>query len=81
MWASLPKLLKGTDLLITATAEVRLTPTGTDINSSTAPVWNSKSFVDCLNCGWAGIVGDLAIVAAKKDSGSERIAERFRKER
>lgn len=51
---------KGTHLLKTATAEVLLTSTGTDIDPNTAFVWNSKSLVRCLNCGWAGMVGDLA---------------------
>jgi hypothetical protein len=67
-----PNCDKGTEILITANAEVLLTPTGTDIDSGTVPVWNSTSFVDCLYCGWAGKVGDLVNVAIKKESGSER---------
>ena len=60
-------------ILITASAaEVLLTPTGTDIDTSTAPVWDSTFFVDCLNCGWAGTVGDLLQASIKKASGSER---------
>jgi hypothetical protein len=67
------------EILITANAEVLLTPRGTDIDSSTAPVWNSASPVDCLNCGWAGTVGDLLNVVMKKEPGSERVDEAVRK--
>jgi hypothetical protein len=74
-----PSCEKGTDLLVTANVEVLLTSTGTDIDTSTAPVWNKTSFVDCLNCGWAGTVGDLATVGAKKEPGSERVDESVRK--
>ena len=64
---------------MTASAEVLLTPTGTDIDAGTAPVWNRTSFVDCLNCGWSRMVGDLATSAVKKEPGSERIDEALRK--
>jgi hypothetical protein len=42
-------------------------------------VWDSKSFVDCLNCGWTGTVGDLATVGIKKEPASERVDEAVRK--
>jgi hypothetical protein len=74
-----PNCDRGTDLLITANVEVILTPTGTDIDSSSTPVWNRKSFVDCLNCGWAGTVGDLNTIGVKKQAGSERIDQALRK--
>jgi hypothetical protein len=74
-----PNCAKGTDLLVTASVEVVLTSTGTDIDSRTSPVWNSTSLVDCLNCGWAGTVGDLTTVGIKKEPGSERIDEALRK--
>jgi hypothetical protein len=70
-----PNCDKGTEILITANAEVLLTPTGTDIDSSTAPGWNNSSFVDCLNCGWAGTVGDLLQASIKKEAESERAGE------
>lgn len=75
-----PNCDTGTDLLVTASVEVLLTLTGTDFDSNSAPVWNRLSFVDCLNCGWAGTVDDLTTVGIKKEPGSERVAERFRKE-
>ena len=71
---------RGTELQVTATVEVLLTYTGT-IDATTTPVWNQTSPVDCLNCGWAGTVGDLATVGIKKQSASERVAERFRKDK
>lgn len=76
-----PNCERGTDLQVTATVEILLTPTGTDIDSRTVPVWNKTAVVDCLNCGWSGTVEDLATVAVKKEPTSERAAERFRKER
>lgn len=75
-----PNCDKGTEILITAHAEVLLTPTGTDIDSSTAPVWNNSSFVDCLNCGWAGTVGDLVHVVMGKEPTSERVDESKKRE-
>jgi hypothetical protein len=63
---------KGTDLLITANVEILLTPTGTDFDATTTPVWNRTSFVDCLNCGWSGTMGDLTTIGVKKEPGSER---------
>ena len=49
-----PNCHKGTELLITASAEVLLTSTGTDIDKETIPVWNDTSYADCLICGWEG---------------------------
>jgi hypothetical protein len=54
-----PYCNRGTDLLVAARVEILLTPNGTDIDATTTPVWSQTSFVDCLNCGWAGKVGDL----------------------
>ena len=76
-----PNCDRGTELQVTAMVQVLLTYTGTDIDATTTPVWNQTSLVDCLNCGWSGSVGDLATVGIKKEPGSERVAERFRKER
>jgi hypothetical protein len=67
-----PNCYKGTELLITASAEVLLTPTGTDIDTDTIPAWNNASYVDCLVCGWEGTVGGLVKVASRKKSTSER---------
>ena len=76
-----PACDRGTELQVTATVEVLLTYTGTDIDATTTPVWNQTSPVDCLNCGWAGTVGDLATIGIKKQPAAERVAERFRKEK
>jgi hypothetical protein len=70
-----PNCYKGTELLITASAEVLLTSTGTDIDKETIPVWNNTSYADCLICGWEGTVGGLLKVAIKKEPISERASE------
>ena len=76
----LPYCERGTELQVTASVKILLSPTGTDIDARSTPVWNNASHVDCLNCGSEGTVEDLATVGIKKQPVSERVAERFRKE-
>lgn len=73
-----PNCDKGTELLVRTTADIRLMPHGMEIDH--APLVDT-THVDCLICGWEGAVGDLVQVAQKKMSGSERVDERFRRQR
>jgi hypothetical protein len=73
-----PNCGKGTELLVSATAHLRLMPHGLEIDD--ASLLDSSAVV-CLICGWEGTVGDLAAASFKKGPGSERVVEKFRKEK
>jgi predicted RNA-binding Zn-ribbon protein involved in translation (DUF1610 family) len=64
-----PNCDKGTDLLVRTTADIHLRPHGMELDD--AKLMDS-THVDCLNCGWAGTVGDLLQDSLKKEPGSER---------
>jgi hypothetical protein len=73
-----PNCEKGTELLVRTMAHILLRPRGFEVDDASLL---DSSHVDCLICGWEGIVGELGKTSLKKEPRAERGNEKFRKER